>query len=182
MGVANGMAKVMHDIILDSTKNFVVSFIDVFVDEVMTIDNTKWLFIHLYVVQLWKRILILFCVQTMGMSTTFDNIFFLMLKCLVEYGGLRLGLINNGCNGNNVLQGLKLGVTLQFKEEVALFVTRVHCFIYKTNLVVITLSSVFLVHQLEVLLQRLYAFFVHNPKKFYLLICCKPRATNCFVT
>jgi hypothetical protein len=62
MGVANGMAKVMHDIILDSTKNFVVSFIDVFVDEVMTIDNTKWLFIHLYVVQLWKRILILFCV------------------------------------------------------------------------------------------------------------------------
>ncbi len=94
---------------MDSTKTFVVvSFIVVFVDEVMTIDNTQWLFIHLYMVQLWKRILILLCVQTMGTSTTFDNIFSLMLKCLVEYGGLRLNelvnmLINNGCNGNNVL-------------------------------------------------------------------------------
>jgi len=62
MGVAKGMAKVMQDI-TDSTKNFVVvSFIVVFLDEVMTIDNTQWLFIHLYVVQLWKRILIFLCV------------------------------------------------------------------------------------------------------------------------
>jgi hypothetical protein len=63
MEVAKGMAKVMQDIILDSTKDFVVvSFIVVFVDEVMTIDNTQWLFIHLHVVQLWKRIPILLCV------------------------------------------------------------------------------------------------------------------------
>jgi hypothetical protein len=49
------MAKIMHDILLDSTKvAFVVaSFIDVFVDEVMIINNTQWLFIHLYMVQLW---------------------------------------------------------------------------------------------------------------------------------
>jgi hypothetical protein len=89
----------------------------------------------------------------MDMSTTFDNIFSLMLKSLVEYGGLRLDelvgkLINNGCNGNSVFWGLKLGVTLQLKEEVALFVTRVHCFTHKTNLTVIILSSVLLVHQL----------------------------------
>jgi hypothetical protein len=73
----------------------------------MTIDNTQWLSIHLYVVQLWKKILILLCVLTMGMLATFDNIFSLMLKCLVEYGGLGLEqlvgkLINNRCNDSNV--------------------------------------------------------------------------------
>jgi hypothetical protein len=102
MGVSWGMEKVMLRILLDSTKTFVVaSFIVVYVDD------TQWLSIHLYVVQLWKRILIFLCVQTVGMLATFDNIFSLMLKCLVEYGGLGLEelvgkLINNGCNGRSV--------------------------------------------------------------------------------
>ncbi len=73
----------------------------------MTIDNIQWLSIHLYVVQLWKKILIFLCVLTMGMSATFNNIFSLMLKYLVEYGGLGLEelvgkLINNGCNGSSM--------------------------------------------------------------------------------
>jgi hypothetical protein len=57
------MAELMHDILLDSTKAaFVIaSFVDVFVDEVMIINNTQWLFIHLYMVQQWKRILIFLC-------------------------------------------------------------------------------------------------------------------------
>jgi hypothetical protein len=58
------MAKIMHDILLDSTKAaFVVAFfIDVFVDEVMIINNIQWLFIRMYMVQQWKRILIFLCV------------------------------------------------------------------------------------------------------------------------
>ncbi len=100
----------MHDIFLDSIKvAFVLaSFIVVFANEVTIIDNTQWLFIHLYVVQQWKTILIFLCVRTMGMSTTSDNIFSLMLKCLVKYGGLGLEklvgkVINIGCNDNSVL-------------------------------------------------------------------------------
>jgi hypothetical protein len=51
MGLFRGVAKVMHDILLDSTKTFVVvSFIVVSVDEVMTINNTQWFSIHLYMV------------------------------------------------------------------------------------------------------------------------------------
>jgi hypothetical protein len=47
------MAKVMHGVLLETTKaTFVAtSFITVTMDEVMAIDNTQWLFIHLYVVQ-----------------------------------------------------------------------------------------------------------------------------------
>jgi hypothetical protein len=42
---------IMDDIILDSTKTFVViSFIIISIGEVMTIDNTQWFSIHLYVV------------------------------------------------------------------------------------------------------------------------------------
>jgi len=48
----------------------------------------------------------------MGILTTFDNIFYLMLKCLVEYGRLRLEelvskLVNIKCDDNNVFQGHK---------------------------------------------------------------------------
>jgi hypothetical protein len=53
----------------------------------------------------------------------------------------------------------------QFKEKVAAFVTRVHYFAHKTNLVITILSNVLLVHQLKLLLQSLYVFF-HNLKKF----------------
>jgi hypothetical protein len=99
----------MHDMFLDSTKTICVfaSFIIVFANEITTINNTQWLFIHVYVIQQWKRILILFCVQIMVMSATFDNIFYLMLKCLVEYGGSRLEelvgtLIGIKCDDSNV--------------------------------------------------------------------------------
>ncbi len=87
----------------------------------------------------------------MGMSVTSVNISSLMLKCLVEYGGLGLEklvgkLINIKCNGNNVFYGHKSRMTLQFKEKVASFVIGVHYFAHKTNLVIITLSNVPLVH------------------------------------
>jgi hypothetical protein len=80
-----------------------------------------------------------------------------MLKCLVEYGGLGLEkpigkLVNIGCDGNNVFYNHKSRVTLQFKEKVAPFVTRVHYFAQKTNLIIVTLSNVPLGHQLEFLL------------------------------
>jgi hypothetical protein len=57
-----------------------------------------------------------------------------------------------------------MGVSQQFKEKTTPFVTRVHCFAHKTNLVVITLSNVPLVHRFELLLQSLYAFFAHSLK------------------
>ncbi len=57
-------------------------------------------------------------------------------------------------------------MTHQFKEKVAPFLNGVHCFVHKTNLAVVTLWKLDLVHQLEGILQAIYAFFTHNPKKF----------------
>jgi hypothetical protein len=88
------------------------------------------------------------------MFTTFDNIFVLMLQFLFEFDGLGLEelvgkLVSIGCDDKNVFQsGHRTKVTLQFKEKVAPFVIGIHYFVQKINLVVITLSDVFLVHRL----------------------------------
>jgi len=71
--------------------NIVVApFIVISVDKVTMIDNTQWLSIHLYVVQKWKRIPILLCVEVVSLLATFDNIFSLMVKCMLDFGGLRV--------------------------------------------------------------------------------------------
>jgi hypothetical protein len=56
-------------------------------------------------------------------------------------------------------------VTTQFKDKVVPFIIQVHCFAHRTNLVVITLSNVPLVHKLEGILQSMF-FFPHNSQKF----------------
>ncbi len=118
-------------------------------NKVIAIDNIQWLSIHLYVVQQWKRIPIFLCLEIVIMFATFNNIFVLMLKFLFEFVGLGLEellgkLVNMGSNDRNVFQrGHKTKVTLLFKEKVVHFVIRVHYFIQKINLVVITLSDVF---------------------------------------
>jgi hypothetical protein len=45
------------------------------------------------------------CVEIINVSTTFDNIFGLMLEALLNFGGLRLKelgakLVNMGCDSN----------------------------------------------------------------------------------
>jgi hypothetical protein len=103
------MVKVMHNVLLKATKaTFVcVNFIAIRANEVTIIDNTQWLSIHLYMVQGWKRIPILLCVESIRVSTKSNNIFRLMVKGLSKFGGLGLKesarkLVNMGCNGSFV--------------------------------------------------------------------------------
>ncbi len=95
-----GMAKVMHKVLLKATKATFVhaNFIVVNADEVTTIDNTQWLSIHLYMVQGWKNISILLCVESIGVFTTSNNIFGLMVKGLLKFGGLKVGGIGKGAS------------------------------------------------------------------------------------
>ncbi len=86
-------------------------------------------------------------------------------------GGYRLEelarkLVNMGCDGSSVFQGHQIGVTMEFKEVVAPFMSGVHCFAHKMKLVMIYLFDLPFVHQLEGVLQNLYVFFAHNVKKF----------------
>jgi hypothetical protein len=85
-----------------------VAYFDIFVNEVTIIENIKWLSIHLYVVQAWKRIPILLCVETIGVLVTFDDIFVLLVEACLDFGGLGFEelaakVVNMGCDGSNVL-------------------------------------------------------------------------------
>jgi len=95
--------------------------------------------------------MILLCLETMGMFATSNNIFGLLLKCLIDFGGLGskslIGkLVSIGCDGSSVFQGHKIGVTQQFNEKVVPFIMWVHYFAPKTNLTIITLFDVPFVH------------------------------------
>jgi hypothetical protein len=62
------------------------------------------------VVHAWKWIPIFLCVEKISVSTTFDNIFGLMLEALLDFGGLKLAelgakLVNMGCESNNMFHG-----------------------------------------------------------------------------
>jgi uncharacterized membrane protein len=51
-----GMIESMNELLLESTQNVVVAinFIHVNINEVIVIDNTSWISLHLYVLQGWK--------------------------------------------------------------------------------------------------------------------------------
>jgi hypothetical protein len=94
-----------------------------------------------------------------------------MFIAMVTFWGLnvkQLGakLISMGCKGNSVFQGAKASFTTQMKKNMAPFMMGIHCFAYQINLDVLVLSKLRLVVQLEALLQVLYGFFSHSPKKF----------------
>jgi hypothetical protein len=65
------IVKVLHHVVLTANKEAIMasSFLSIFVDEMITIDNQSWIFVHWYVVVGWKRIPIL-----------------LTFECLVEGG------------------------------------------------------------------------------------------------
>ncbi len=94
-----------------------------------------------------------------------------MVKCMLYFGGLGVEeltrkLASIGSDKSSIFQGHQTCMTTHIKDKVAPFITKMHCFAHWTNLVVITLSNVPLLHQLEGILQNIYVFYLHNLKKF----------------
>ncbi len=81
-----------------------------------------------YVTKNWKRIPILLNLQRLENAATSNNLNSLIVKNLVEYGGLiEMEIANKlvylGENGVNVFQGVKVGVTTQLMTKHAQYVT-----------------------------------------------------------
>jgi len=65
---------------------------------------------------------------------------------MVTFEGLnakQLGMkfISMGYDGSNVFDSARVGVTTQMKENVVLFMMRMHYFSYRTNLVLLAYQS-----------------------------------------
>jgi hypothetical protein len=72
-------------------------------------------------------------VLSISLSTTFDNIFSLMVKCMLDFCGLRVEelvgkLVSISCDESNVFQAHQTSVTTQFRDKVAPFITGMHYF------------------------------------------------------
>jgi hypothetical protein len=59
---------------------------------------------------------------------------------------------------------------MQFKEKVAPFFNNVHCFAYKMNIIVFTLLALDLVPEFKSFLKKLYVFFPHSPKTWWIFM------------
>jgi hypothetical protein len=68
----------------------VVTFLFVDANEVITIDNKSWIFIHLYVVQGWKWISLLTCVEKFDVQHITKNDFHFMIIAMVTYGVVKV--------------------------------------------------------------------------------------------
>ncbi len=90
-------------------------FISMSCDEFTTIDNQSWLSIHVYVVKEWKKVSIMLNLQRVVDGATFDNLTSLIVKSLMEFGGLsETNLANKlvcfGVDGIIIFQGVKNGL------------------------------------------------------------------------
>lgn len=130
-------------------------------DKVTTINNQSWLSVHVYVTKNWERIPILFNLQMLKTIATFDNLTSLIVKSLVEHGGL-----NEMGTAKKLIWHVKSNVTIQLMLKHSLYyVYNVHCMLHCTNLVVQTLSGLSFV-----LLFFTHNCFAHFPKQHVELI------------
>jgi hypothetical protein len=91
-------------------------------DELNTIDNQSWLYVHVNVTKEWKRLLILLNLQRMIDGSIANNLTFLIIQSLVEYGGLSevniaRKLICFGVDKVTIFHGVKSGVTIQLMQK-----------------------------------------------------------------
>jgi hypothetical protein len=65
-----------------------------------------------------------------------------------------------------VFQGITIGViTIQLKEGNARFMIGVHYMSHHINLIVQTIFKMGIVRKIKDVMQNLYAYFFHNPKR-----------------
>jgi len=139
-------------------------------DELNTIDNQSWWYVHVYVTKEQKRLSILLNLQRMIDGSIVNNLTFLIIQSLVEYGRLNevnvaRKLICFGVDEVTIFNGVKSGVTIQLMQKHVPFVSDVHYMAHCTNLVVHNLSGLKLLFKIESMFVSIYNYFFHSLKK-----------------
>jgi hypothetical protein len=155
------MVEVMHDVVFHAIKCVVQKLERILVscDELTTINNHSWSSILIHVKEEWKKFPILPNLQRVVGGSIVDNLTYLIIQSLVEYGGLNEAdiakkLIYFGANGVMV----QSGVTIPF-------VSGVHYMVHRTNLVVQSLNKLTLVSKIKFMFTSIYNYFIHSLKR-----------------
>lgn len=146
-------------------------------DELTTIDNQSWLFVHAYVIDDWKQLPLLLNIYKVVDETIAHNMTSLIAKSLGQHG-VNMGglseidiaskLVCFGANGVTFFHGVKGGVIIQLMQKHAPYVTNVHCMAHHTNLVVKTLNGLNLVFKIESLFTSVHNYFIHKSQMAFL--------------
>jgi hypothetical protein len=94
----------------------------------------------------------------------------MLVNFIIIIGGLYEGdlvaeLVFFGADGVIVFQGFKTGVTMQLIKKHAPFVTGIHHMAHICNLVMQSFFPLPLVAKIKGLLQGMYVYFFHSPKR-----------------
>jgi hypothetical protein len=103
-----------------------------------------------YAIKIWRRVLVLLNLQKVVNGATFDNLTIAIVCFLIHLGGiLGIDFANKVvcfiANHVIILQGLKTCVIVQLMNKHNAYIVGIHCMTHQCNLVVQTLSSLFLV-------------------------------------
>jgi hypothetical protein len=117
------MVEAMHQVVLRAIKVAVDKsfFLAVSCDEVTSIDNHSWLFMHVYVIDNWKHVVILLNLQKLD-GTTFYKLVENIVTSLAEYRGVREAdlvqkLMYFGGDGATIFYNAKIGVITQLMQK-----------------------------------------------------------------
>ncbi len=135
---------ILHYVVLISINEEKISspFLSNFVEEVMTIKNQNWIFIHYYGVVGFKLLFILFTLKCLVESgTTTTNIKAIICFVLIVYGGLFQGWIAKcfvclGIDGASTFQGARFKITILMETGEAPYFIKIHCMTPRMNFVV----------------------------------------------
>ncbi len=165
------MASCMHELVFNKTKSLVESAKSIsFSNDEVTFDQQSWVSIHAYIVEDWQRIPLLLSLYWVVDGVTFDNFKCILVDAMLFFGDLNQDtiaskLIRFIANGASVFQGVKTCVIVQLKYKNAPFFIIVHSMNHHTNLIVQVIFELGIVWEIEDVLQNLYAYFFHSPKR-----------------
>ncbi len=126
---------------------------------------------HAYVMQNWIRIPILLTLEQIEVGATTENITTIILQSIMKFRGLTEDQLASrwvclGCDMDSMFQVHHIGIIMQVKENTTPYFIDVHYMVHRTNLAIVVFSKMPIMSHIETMLQSLYTFFVHSPKKF----------------
>ncbi len=118
------MARIIHHIVMESMKGSIqkAKYIIVNCDEVTIIDNQSWCNVHAHIVDGFKRVPLLLNLERLLGGGTLDNLTILILKSLIEYGGLTIEYVVSKltCFASNkvaMFMSIQTNIVKQFKYK-----------------------------------------------------------------
>jgi hypothetical protein len=166
------MAIAMHNVILKQTMLLIqhARFISITCDEVTTLDNQSWIFVHVYIVKSWCRVPILLNLERIVNGGTSNNLTSVIIRSLAIFDGTsEIDIANKvvcfGADGVTIFQSLKTSVIVQWVSKHCPFVVGIHCMGHWCNLIIQTSSSLTFVEKIEGKLSFMYTYYIQSPKR-----------------